>query len=190
VAQPIDSHHHAFLPLDSVKFTFLSLVQHNCLGSSSVFHTLFSFITSVENSPHVVALQDVPFWRGLPPVAKGYKFFFPLPSPLYKPRVVTYVSARFMTVVSALPWFFDRGDLMAMNFHSDTGLLESAFTVFSIYNAYSTINRSTSQHTLTPEDVFPTHTFPSLTVGDLNIYHHLSDPARLLSHSELNVSSQ
>jgi len=79
---------------------------------------------------------------------------------------------------------------MAMNFHSDNGLFESAFTVLRIYNAYSTINRSTLQHTQIPEELIATHTFPSLTVGDLNIHYHLSNPTRLLSYSELNVSSQ
>ena len=79
MAQLIDSHHHAFFPHDSVKCTFLSLIQHNCLDSSRVFHTLFHFFILVENSPHVVALQDVPLWRGLSPVAKGYKVFFPPP---------------------------------------------------------------------------------------------------------------
>jgi len=96
----------------------------------------------------------------------------------------------FMTIVSPLPSFFDRGDLMAMNFHSNNSPFKSAFTVFRIYNAYSTITGSTSQHILTPEDLFPTHTSPSLTVSTLNINHHLSNPTRLLSHFELNVSSQ
>jgi len=39
----------------------LSIVQDNCLGSSNVFQTLFSFFTVVESSPHIVALQDIPF---------------------------------------------------------------------------------------------------------------------------------
>jgi len=41
----------------------LSIVQHNCLGSSNVFQTLFSFFTLVESSLHIVALQDIPLWR-------------------------------------------------------------------------------------------------------------------------------
>ena len=34
----------------------VSIVQNNCPGSSNVFQTLFCFFTSVESSPHIVAL--------------------------------------------------------------------------------------------------------------------------------------
>lgn len=78
---------------------------------------------------------------------------------------------------------------MTLNFHGNNDPFESTYTIFHIYNAYSTIDRSTSQHTLTPEDLFPTCTFSSLTVSNLKIHPHLSDPARMLSHSELSVSS-
>jgi len=155
-----------------------------------VFIHCLVLVLQLRIPPHVVALQDVSFWRDLPPVVKPHKFYVPPPLPLYKPRVVTYVSKRFVTVVSALPWFFDRGNLMIINFPSENGLFESAFTVFRIYNTYSTIHPSTSQHTSIPEDLFPTHILPSLTVGNLNIHNYLSAPARLLSDSEFNVSSQ
>lgn len=79
---------------------------------------------------------------------------------------------------------------MYRHFHSNTGLVRSVFTSFVIDNAYSTIYRVTSQYTLTPADCFPTHPFPSLTVGNLNIHYHVPNPASLLFYCGLNVSSQ
>ena len=101
----------------------LSIVQHNCLGSSNVFQNLFSFFTSIESSPHIVALQDIPLWRNCPPVFRNHKCFFPPATEMYKPRVATYVHERLLSVISILPLFFERGDLMAVNFHSPEGLL-------------------------------------------------------------------
>jgi len=53
------------------------MVLHNCLGSSNLFQTLFSFLTSVESSHHIVALQDIPLWMNCRPVFRNYKCFFP-----------------------------------------------------------------------------------------------------------------
>ena len=69
----------------------LAIVQDNCLGSSNDFQTLFSFVTSVESSPHIVALQDIPLWKNCPPVFRNYKCFFPSATDSYKPREATYV---------------------------------------------------------------------------------------------------
>jgi len=83
----------------------LSIVPHNCLGSSNVFQTLFSFFTMVESSPHIVPLQDIPLWRNCPPAFRNYKCFFPPATDSYKPRVATYVHERLLGVISVLPLF-------------------------------------------------------------------------------------
>jgi len=56
----------------------LSLVQHNCLGSSNVFQTLFSVFTLVESSTHIVALQDIPLGGTVPLFFVTTNVFFPL----------------------------------------------------------------------------------------------------------------
>ena len=138
----------------------LSIVQYNCLGSSNVFQTLFSFLTSVESSPHIVALQDIPLWRNCPPVFHNYKCFFPPASDSYKPRVATYVHERLLRVISILPLFFERGDHMAVNFHSPEGLFDTSQNLFCLYNAYFIPSGHT--RSISPVDLFPQHDFPTL----------------------------
>jgi len=165
----------------------LSIVQHNCLGSSNVFQTLFSFSTLVESSPYIVALQDIPLWRNCPPVFRNYKCFFPPATDSYKPRVATYVDERLLTVISVLPLFFERGDLVAVNFHSPEGLFDSSHNLFRLYNAYSIPNGHISS--VSPVDLFPQHGFPILILGDLNIHHSACDRTRLLSDNDQFISS-
>ena len=143
------------------------------------FQTLFSFFTSVESSSHIVALQDIPLWRNCPPVFRNYKCFFPPATDSYKPRVATYVHERFLSVISILPLFCERGDLMAVNFHSPEGLFDTCHNLFRLYNAYSI----TSGHirSVSHVDLFPQHEFPTIVLGDLNIHHSASDPTRFLS---------
>jgi len=165
----------------------LSIVQHNCLGSSNVFQTLFSFFTSVESSPHIVALQDIPLWRNCPPVFRNYKCCFPPATDSYKPRVATYVHERLLSIISILPLFFERGDLMAVNFHSPEGLFDTSHNLFRLYNAYSIPNGHI--RSVSPVDLFPQHDFPTLALGDFNIHHSASDPSRLLSDHDQFISS-
>ena len=165
----------------------LSIVQHNCLSSSNVFQTLFSFFTSVESSPHIVALQDIPLWRNCPPVFRNYKCFFPPATDNYKPRVATYVHERLFSVISILTLFFERGDLMAVNFHSHEGLFDTSHNLFRLYNAYSSPDGHT--RSVSPVDLFPQHDFPTLVLGDLNIHYFVSDPNRLLSGYDQFISS-
>jgi len=147
----------------------LSIVQHNCLSSSNIFQTLLSFFTSVESSPHIVALQDIPLWRNSPPVFRNYKCFFPPAPDGYKPPVPVYVYEKLVNVISILPMFFARGDLMAVNLHSPERLFDASHNVFRLYNAYSIPsghNRSFSQL-----DLFPLLYFQTLVLGGLNIPH-------------------
>jgi len=164
----------------------LSIVQHNCLGSSNVFQTLFSFFTTVESSPHIVALQDIPLCRNCPPVFRNYKCFFPPATHSYKPRVATYVHKRLLSDNSILPLFFERGDLMAVNFHSPEEPFNTSDNLFRLYNAYSIPSGHT--RSVSPVDLFPQHDFPILVLGDLNIHHSASDPTRLLSNYDQFIS--
>jgi len=143
------------------------------------FKLFLVFFTSVESSPHIVALQDIPLWRNCPPVFPNYKCFFPPATDSYKPRVATYVHERLLSVIFILPLFFERGDLMAVNFHSPEGLFDTSHNLFCLYNAYSIPSAHT--RSVSPVDLFPQHDFPTLVLGDLNIHHSTSDPTRLLS---------
>jgi len=165
----------------------LSIVQHNCLGSSNDFQTLFSFLTSVDSSPHIVALQDIPLWSNCPPVFRNYKCFFPPATDSYKPQVATYVHERLLSVISILPLFFERGDLMAMKIHSPEGLFDTSQNLFRLYNAYSIPSGHT--RSVSPVDLFPQHDFPTLVLGDLNIHHSASNPTRVLSKHDQFISS-
>jgi len=158
----------------------LSIVQHNCLGSSNVFQTLFSFFASVESSPHIVALQDIPLWRNCPPVFPNYKCCFPPATDSYKPGVATYVHERLLSLISILPLFFEMRDLMAVNFHSPEGHFDTSHNLFRLYNAYSIPSGHT--RSVSPVDLFPQHDFPTFVLGDFNIHHSASDPTRLLSN--------
>jgi len=131
----------------------LSIVQHNCLGSSNVSQTLFSFFTSLESSPHIVALEDSPLWTNCPPVFRHSKCFFLPATDSYKPQVVTYVHERLLTVIFILPLFFQSSHLMAVNLHSPEGPFDTSHNLFHLYNAYP-IPRS-HQRSAFPLDLFP-----------------------------------
>jgi len=134
-----------------------------------------------------VALQDIPLWRNCPPVFRNYKCFFPPATDSYKPLVATYVHERLLTVISVLPLFFERGDLMAVNLHSREGLFDTSHNLFSLYNAYSIPNGHI--RSVSPVDLFPQHDFPTLVLWDFNIHHSALDPTRLLSDHNQFISS-
>jgi len=164
----------------------LSIVQHNYLSSSKVFQTRFSFCTSVESCLHIVALQDIPLLKNCPPVFHNYKCFFPPATDSYKPHVATYVHKRLLRVVSILPLFFERGDLMAVNFHSPEGLFDTSQNLFPLYNAYSI--PSGDHMSVFPLDLFPQLDFRTIVVWDLKIHHPTSDPTRFLSINDQFIS--
>jgi len=165
----------------------LSIVLHKCLGSSNVFQSLFSFFTSAEFSPDIVALQDIPLWKNCPPAFRNDKCFFPPTSNNYKPLVATYVHDWLPCVICVLPLFFERGDLMAVNFHSPEGPFDTPYNLFHLHNAYTI--PSGHIRSVSPINLFPQHDFPTLVLGDLNIDPSTSDPTRLLSDYDQFISS-
>jgi len=92
-----------------------------------------------------------------------------------------------LAVISVLPLFFERGDLMAVNFHSPEGLFDTSHNLFRLYNAYSIPNGHI--RSVSPVDLFPQHEFPTLVLGDLNIHHSASDPTCLLSDHDQFIGS-
>src|SRR5467141_4034797 len=92
----------------------LVIVQHNCAGSSFIFHSLFSILSNVD----IVAIQDPYLWNGIPLSAPGFSIIFPPVTNVQKVRVCLYISNRFISSskVSFLPLFFNRDDICGVNF--------------------------------------------------------------------------
>ena len=90
-------------------------------------------------------------------------------------------------MISVLPLFFERGNLMAVNFYSSEGLIDTSHNLFLLYNAYSI--PSGHIRLVSPVDLFPQYDFPTLVLGDLNIHHSASDLSRLLSDYDQFISS-
>jgi len=56
--------------------TFLSIIQHNCLGSWDVFLSLFESFRGATTYPSIVLLQDPPVNKAHLPSFGGFKFVF------------------------------------------------------------------------------------------------------------------
>src|SRR5437868_6256283 len=106
-----------------------------------------------------------------------------------RPRVATYVHQDLLQSASVLPCLFDRLDQMAIDIHSQQGLFGSKHKIFRLYNSYSVNGTSCSSRTLPPQDLFPAHSFPTVTMGDFNLHLPLPDPLRELSSQDISVSA-
>ena len=164
-----------------------TLVQHNCLGRWDVFLFLFGSFSQLACSPLVVALQDPPVYRAKLPTHSDYRNFFP-PTGSSKPRVAFFLLDFLLSTVSVLPWFFDTGDIMALDFFTPDGFFLSGLSKWTIVNSYSTKGLANNTRTVPPDLVFPSLLFPTLILGDLNLHHPTSDPLRDFKEYELAVS--
>jgi len=165
---------------------FLSIVQHNCLGSWNVILSLFESFKETTTYPSIVLLQDPPVNRAHLPSFNGFKSFFP---PLRKPRVAAYVHISFLSNYTVLPRFKRVDDVLSLDTSSDKPLFGTSFHSFRIINAYSTNTVDHRVHSVSPELLFPDLGFPLLVLGDLNIHNPLSDPLRHFSHREISSST-
>src|SRR5437879_1251608 len=115
----------------------LSIVQHNCLGSWSVFLSLFNCLKSCHPIPHIVAIQDPPIWNSCLPSFHLFKVFYPPTTKRNRPWVATYIHLDLLQSASVLPCLLDRLDTMAINIHSQLDLFGSKYKIFQLYNSYS-----------------------------------------------------
>src|SRR5207253_3378657 len=69
----------------------LSIVQHNCLGSWSVFLSLFYCLQSCTPIPQMVAIQGPPVWNSRLHSFRMFKAFHPPASKGNRPRMATYM---------------------------------------------------------------------------------------------------
>jgi len=166
--------------------TFLSIIQHTCLGSWNVFLSLFELFKGATTYPSIVVLQDPHVNKAHLPSFNGFKSFFPLGR---KPRVAAYVHMSFLSNFTVLPRFKEVDDVLALDISSDKPLFGPGFHSFRIINAYSTNTTNHRVHSVSPEVLFPDLGFPLLVLGDLNIHNPLSDPLRHFSHQEISSST-
>ena len=75
----------------------LTVLQHNCQNNWNAVEIVFSLCTSISSTPDIIALQEVPFWKGNIPSHPGFQAFSPPPSTDAPPKVATYVSRALCT---------------------------------------------------------------------------------------------
>ena len=166
---------------------YLSIVQHNSLGSWDQFLSLCNSFACTKCPPDIVCLQDPPFWRSRLPAFQNYIPFAPPGVTGNKPKVAFYVSSILLAQATVLPAFFDWTDVVALHVFG-VDLFGKSFSHFRILNLYNLWTKRTSQMRVSPLVAFPAPSCPTLVVGDFNIHHPLPDPLRSHSAEELVTS--
>ena len=153
-----------------------------------MFLSLFGSFLQLAHAPSVVALQDPAVYRGNLPSFQFYSSFSPPSSGNKKLRIACYVFTSFLSTITLLPQFFDRGDIMALDLFSPDGFFNPSMTRFTILNSYSTKGLSNNTRSVPPALIFPAMRGPTLTLGDLNIHHPTAEPLRCFKEGELTTS--
>jgi len=104
--------------------TFLSFVQHNCLGSWNVLLSLFELFIEAATYPSIVRLQDPPVNMAHLPSFNGFKSFFPQGR---KPHVAAYVHISFLSSYTVLPRFKGVDNVLALDVSSNEPLFGTNF---------------------------------------------------------------
>ena len=167
---------------------YLSIAQHNSLGSWNVFLSPFNSFASAKCPPDIVCLQDPPFWRSRLPSFPNYTSFAPPAGSGRKLKVAFYISTFMLAQARVLSAFFDRPDVAALDLFG-VDLFGKSFSHFRILNIYNLWTNRNSQMTVSPLIAFPDLSHPTLVVGDFNIHHPLPDSLRSHCAEELATSS-
>jgi len=165
---------------------FLSIIQHNCLGSWNVVLSLFESFKEETTYSSIVPLQDPPVNRAHLPSFDGFKSFFPL---VRMPRVAAYVHISFLSNYTVRPRFKGVDDVLALDVSLNKPLFGTAFHSFRSINAYCTNTTDHRVHSVPPEVLFRDLGFPLLVLGDLNIHNPLWDPLQHFSQREISSST-
>src|SRR5437879_4814961 len=120
----------------SIPLPPLSIVQHNCLGSWSVFLSLFNSLKSCHPTSHIVIIQDPPVLNSRLPLFRIFKAFHPLATKRNRPRVATYIHQDLLQSASVLSCLFDHLDIITIDIYSQQGLFGSKYKIFQLYNSY------------------------------------------------------
>jgi len=119
-----------------------TLVQHNCRPSLDVFLSLFSSFSQLTHTPSVVALQYPPVYSRKLPSFQFNPGFSPPGTGDKKRHVPFYICSSFLSTITLLPPFFERGDIMALDHFPADGVFNTGMTWFTIIDSYSTKGRS------------------------------------------------
>jgi len=166
--------------------TVLTLIQHNSLGSSDVFLSLFS---SLGEGPPTdgVLLQDTPSSKGFLPSFSRFKSFAP---PIARPKVACYVSLSFLQKFAVLAFFPpERHSFMPLEVFTLQGCFGTNFPRFRIGNAYAR-PLAPYPHSVSPESSLQDLEYPYLVAGNFNIHNAETDPSRVLSTKEESRSAR
>jgi len=153
------------------------------------FLSLFRSFTQLTHPASIIALQDPPVYRGKLPSFNQFTVFSPPTTGGCKPLLAFYLYSSFLSTVSLLPRFFGRGDVMALDLFTPDGFSNPSTTGLTIINSYSTKGRSNNTRSVPPDIIFPSSLLPTLTLGDLNIYHPTADALRVCKEDEIATSS-
>jgi len=154
-----------------------------------VFLSLFGSFTQLAHPTSIVALQDPPVCRGKLHSFNLFTLFCPATTGGCKPQVAFYVHSPFLSSISLLARFFDRGDVMALDLFTPDGFFNPSTTGFTIMNSYSTKCRANNTRSVPPDIIFPSSPLPTLTLGDLNIHHPTADALRVFKEDEIAIST-
>ena len=168
----------------------LTVLQHNCQNSWNAAEIVFSFCTSISPPPDIIALQEVPCWKGNIPSHQNYLAFSSLATAETPPKVATYVSktlcgsARVHTTHLASPTPY------AISIRLDTAhaIFPEGPVSMVVRNVYIPPRRDTLRRaavTAFPPGLDAT---PFLLLGDFNLHHPAADPLRDFSVQELALS--
>ena len=181
------SHNSPPLPRGWPRPHYLSIVQHNSLGSWDVFLSLFNSFASAKSPPDIVCLQDPPFWRSRLSSFQNYTSFAPPGGTGNKPKVAFYVSTYLLAQATVLPVFFARPNVAALDVYA-VDLFGKSFSHVHILNLYNLWTKRPSQMTVSPLVAFPEPSCPTLVVEGFNSHHPLPDPLHSHSAEELATS--
>ena len=135
---------------------YVSIVQHNSLGSWDVFLFLFGSLVGTLHADFVL-LQDPTSSKGFLPRFAGFKSFAP---PVERPKVAIYASLRFCSNYAVLPGFHDdTTDAMYLDVYTPDGCFGTAAPKFRLNNLYPREGGGHSR-SVSPETAFQQVDFP------------------------------
>jgi hypothetical protein len=173
------------VPTDHEDLHTINLFQHNCAGSKDIFKNLFA--TLKNKNPHILVFQDTLLQSGKQPIVAGFMAVYPSKLDNQKIRAVTYISTN-LAHISFMPVFYDRDDIVGVNFHFNQGFQGSKHKNHLIINAYNSVVKAYT--TIPPYTLFSGHRALLVIVTDnLNIHHILTQLDRKFNKNESNKSN-
>ena len=138
------------------------VLQHNCQKSWNAIEILFSFCVSLPHPPDIVALQEIPYWKGRIPSHPLYQGFVPPPAPSAAPTVATLVRKTLceVTTVHIPPSCPSSPNLLSLIIESPSHVFTHGPRAVLVHNVYLPPTRDSLR--VTASASFPPSSPPSL----------------------------